>query len=199
MSEQNGSDEIKADFAKSFWQNQPLEDTTMTLEEVRSRIARLARIVRRRNLIGGFACITVVLGFSYFAAVGPNTTFRVGAVLTVVGASFIAYHLVRGKLLPRGVPAPEMQSQAGLAFYRSELQRQRDFHQGWSLWSRLLIFAPGPIVFFIGQAKADPSQLRLVLLLATICVYLLGMSVPRNLRMARQFQRELDILNQQQG
>lgn len=195
MIDKNNHDGIASDSAKNLWQNQPLEDTTMTIEEVRSRIARLARTVRRRNLIGGFACISVMLLFSYFAFGRANVIFRVGSVLTVLGAGFIGLQLIRGKLLPRGVPAPETQGQAGLTFYRKELERQRDFHQGRWLWSRLLIFVPGPALVLIGQAQADPSYVRVVAIEALVFAFLLIYSIPRNLRMARNFQRELDALN----
>jgi hypothetical protein len=36
-------------------------------------------------------------------------------------------------------------------FYRAELARQRDFHRGSWFWSRLVLFAPGPLVFWPEQ------------------------------------------------
>ena len=37
------------DDAKQLWREQPLEDTTMSLEDIHNRISRLAQQVRRRD------------------------------------------------------------------------------------------------------------------------------------------------------
>jgi hypothetical protein len=187
----------KADDVQKIWQDQPLEGMTMSLKQVHERIEKLSRIVRRRNLIGGFSCITVLLGFSYFFSVlnGANERIeRIGAALTAVGAGYIMYQLVSGKMRRRSAIA-ENQAQASVDFYRSELQRQRDFHQGMWLWSRMLIFAPGPVIFLVGMAQTSPMGIKSALIEGAIVVALLIAAVPRNLRLAKGFQRELDALN----
>lgn len=185
------------DEAKKIWQDQPLEGMTMSLAQVHERIENLSRIVRRRNLIGGFACTTVLLGFCYFFAAlnQPNERIeRIGAALIVVGAGYIMYQLISRKMKSQSAAA-EMQAEASVAFYRSELQRQRDFHWGVWLWSRLLIFAPGPFIFFFGMAEANPATIKLVLIEGAITAGLLIWAIPRNLHLAKRFQRELDALD----
>lgn len=186
----------KTDDVKKIWQDQPLEGMTMSLKQVHERIEKLSRMVRRRNLIGGFACITVLLCFSYFfvALNAPTERIeRIGAALTAVGAGYIMYQLVSGKMKRQSALA-ESQAQASVIFYRSELQRQRDFHQGMWLWSRLLVFAPGPLIFLVGMAQADPAGVKTALIEGAIVAALLIAAIPRNLRLARRFQQELDAL-----
>lgn len=184
----------KMDDARKLWQDQPLEGMTMSLKQVHERIEKLSRMVRRRNLIGGFACIAVMLGFSYFFVVLTHPIERIGAALTAVGAGYIMYQLVSGKM-KRQSAAAETQVEASVAFYRSELQRQRDFHQGVWLWSRMLIFAPGPFIFLVGMTEANPALTKFALLEAAIAAALLIRAIPRNLRLARRFQQELDALD----
>ncbi|HTZ97823.1 MAG TPA: hypothetical protein VMB18_15585 [Terriglobales bacterium] len=183
--------------AKKIWQDQPLEGMTMSLQQVHERIDKLSRIVRRRNLIGGFACITVLLGFSYFFAAlnQPSEGMeRIGAALTAIGAGYIMYQLAIGKMR-RQTAIAETQAQASMSFYRSELQRQRDFHQGVWFWSRMVVFAPGPVIFLIGMVKANPAFSRGALIEGSIALALLVWAIPRNLSLAKRFQQELDALD----
>lgn len=186
----------KRDDVKKIWQDQPLEGMTMSLKQVHERIEKLSRIVRRRNLIGGFSCITVLLGFSYFFSVlnGPDERIeRIGAALTAIGAGYIMYQLVSGKMRRQSAMA-ESQAQESVDFYRSELQRQRDFHRGMWLWSRILMFAPGPAIFLVGMAEASPMGSRPALIIGAVTAAVLIAAVPQNLRLAKRFQRELDAL-----
>jgi hypothetical protein len=185
--------ETRPDETKKLWQDQPLEGMTMSLKEVHERIEKLSRQVRRRNLIGGFACITVLLGFAYFSVNAYNSMERIGAVLTALGAGYIMFQLVGGKMK---IGARGLQAQAeSMAYYRSELQRQRDFHRGVWFWSRLIVFAPGPFIFLIGVAQATPTQARYMWIEAAVVAGLLLWAIPRNLRLSRCYQRELDSLD----
>jgi hypothetical protein len=185
--------ELNSNDTKKLWQDQPLEGMTMSLKEVHERIEKLGRTVRRRNVIGGFACITVLLGFSYFCAAAHNSMERVGAALTAFGAAYIMYQLVLRKMK---VGLRPLQAQAeSVAFYRSELQRQRNFHRGIWFWSRLIVFAPGPFIFCFGLAEAVPSQTKYIWIEAAVCAVLLVVSIPLNLRLAGYYQRELDMLD----
>jgi hypothetical protein len=189
------TDETRSDDAKKLWQNQPLEGTTMSLDEVRERIETLGKRVWRRNLIGGSACAIVLLSFTYFSVVFPNPIQRIGSLLTAIGAGYLMYQLVLGKMRKQGTAALGRQTETSLAFYRYELQRQRDFHQGLWLWSRLLLFTPGPLIFFIGFGNAYPAIARYIHIEAATFAVLLIAAIPLNLRLARKYQRELDALD----
>ena len=182
------------DEAKDLWRNQPLEDMAMSLEQVRARIETLRRKVRRRTLIGGPACLTVLLGFAYYAIIFTNPIQRIGSALTVLGAGYLMYQLILGKSHIR--PETALGNTAdGLTFYRSELQRQRDFHRGLWFWSRLVIFVPGPVIFMIGFANAYPSLKRYIEVELAVLVLLSFLAIACNLREARKYQRELDALD----
>ncbi len=185
------------DEAKQAWQDQPLEATTMSVQEVRARIEKLSKLVRRRNIIGGFACTTVFLAFIYFSAGSVNRLERIGSILTAVGGAYVGLQILRRKMGAREIDSSRSQTETSITFYRSELQRQRDFHRGIWLWSRLLIFVPGPVVFLIGLADADPHRVTFIAIEAAVFILLLAWSVPKNLRLARNFQRELDALDSQ--
>ena len=187
-------DDRNQDEAKDLWRNQPLEDTAMSLEQVRARIETLRRKVRRRNLIGGLACLTVLLGFAYYAIIFTNPIQRIGSALTVLGAGYLMYQLILSKSHIR--PETALGNTAdGLTFYGSELQRQRDFHRGLWFWSRLVIFVPGPVIFMIGFADAYPSQKRHIEVELAVLVLLSSLAIYLNLREARKYQRELDALD----
>jgi hypothetical protein len=186
------------DDPKQLWREQPLEETTMSLAEIHNRIDRLALQVRRRNLIGGLACLIVLLSFSFFAVIFPNPMQRTGSMLTVAASLFLMYQLIRRKMYPRRGQPLARQSD-GLTFYRSELIRQRDFHRGWWFWSRFVALAPGPAIFCVGFARAYPSLAVYFVLEALIFVALLIVAIPLNLSAAKRYQRELDTLESLNG
>jgi hypothetical protein len=186
------------DEPKDLCRNQPLEDAAMSLEQVRARIETLRRKVRRRNLIGGLACLTVLLGSAYYAIIFTNPIQRIGSALTILGAGYLIYQLILGKIHIR--PEPTLGNTAdGLTFYRSELQRQSDFHRGIRFWSRLVIFVPGPVIFMVGLADAYPSEKRYIEVELAALVLLSILAIPLNLRKARKYQRELDALDSYQA
>jgi hypothetical protein len=78
--------------------------------------------------------------------------------------------------------------------YRAELERQRDFHRGSWFWSRQLLFLPGPVLFCVGEAVAQPESARAFLAILAAFVLLWLRAVPLNLNQARQYQRRLDEL-----
>jgi hypothetical protein len=68
---------------------------------------------------------------------------------------------------------PDMDETESLRFYRDELERQRDFHQGRWFWSRLATFGWMELAAFI-----------------IFC----ACAVPLNLGLARKYQRRIDVL-----
>lgn len=177
---------------QDVWQSQPVEGIKMSAEQVRNAMEKLNSKLRRRNLVGGAASITVLLAFSLFFAIFPNVVQRIGSALTVLGAGYLAYQFILVKSLTRA--APGNQAEASLSFYRLELQRQRDFHRGLWLWSRLLIIAPGPLVFMLGFAQSYPYLSKFIWAEVLVFVGLWVAAIPLNRRESRKYQRELDAL-----
>ena len=81
-----------------------------------------------------------------------------------------------------------------LEHLRNELARQRNFHWGSRFWQRMLIFVPGPLVFFAGFARAHPEVIRMIRFEAISFVVLAIAAIPLNLWMARRYERQIDEL-----
>ena len=94
---------------------------------------------------------------------------------------------------PAGV-IRENEPLASAVFYRTELERQRDFHRGLWLWSRLVMVAPGVVVVLIGGAIAHPERIHPIRLAAASVVFAV-LLVTRHLRLARKYQRDIDALD----
>src|SRR5689334_8200086 len=116
---------------RRLWQGQAVEDTSMSLDELRSALAKLNRVERRRTWACGLVCLMFV-----GAAVGlllqapPIRAVRAGEVFFALAAGFFLYQVIRGlrrapgKLLLQGEP------ESGAVFYRAILESQRRFYRG---------------------------------------------------------------------
>jgi len=125
------------------------------LSDVFARTQALMKKIRRRTLKGYAVCFVMIVSFGWFVFIFPNPLQRVGSGLTLVATLYVAYQLYerRNRKLPS-----ETQPSACTAFYRTELERQRDFHRGPSFWSRLVIGVLGYLLFCVGFAMAQPNS-----------------------------------------
>jgi hypothetical protein len=200
------TNELSPNDVRSIWQNQAVEVTQMTLEDIREGTGKLEAMTHKRNLRGGIACIIVMASFGlaifalpkmtsgHFSFTVPNLIQRIGAALTVIGAGYMAYQLLLIRRRPEGATATT-EPAAGLRFYRAELERQRDFHRGLWFWSRVVIFTPGPLVFCVGLAIAHPNDVRPAYIIAAVLVLEVILGIRLNLGLARRYQREIDTLD----
>ena len=155
-------DLVEGDWAALFWALgsatalfRGLEAPMTNLSDVFARTQALMKKIRRRTLKGYAVCFVVIVSFGWFVFIFPNPLQRVGSGLTLVATLYVAYQLYerRNRKLPS-----ETQPSACTAFYRTELERQRDFHRGPSFWSRLVIGVPGYLLFCVGFAMAQPNS-----------------------------------------
>jgi hypothetical protein len=180
---------------KKIWQNQSLEGATMSLEAVRAKIGELEKEVRKRSLMGG---LVVLVAFALMARQlyrDHNLVEYIGTVLSIIAVGYIAYQLILVGKKPSESMSRETNPPTSAAFYRNELGRQRDFHRGLWFWSRVVVFAPGPLIFMIGEIMEHPQAARRFQFIAAVFVALLILAVPMNLRRARKYQREIDALD----
>jgi hypothetical protein len=189
-------DFVEGDWAALFWAlgsatalfkhfEAPMSD----LSDVFSRTQALMKKIRRRTLMGYAVCFTGIVAFGSFIFIFPNTLARVGSGLTVAATLYMAYQLYerRNGKSPSGTGLS-----ACTAFYRKELERQRDFHRGIWFWSRLVIMVPGYILFLIGFAMAYPELARGLAAIAGAFIVLCIVAVPMNLKLSRKYQRQID-------
>ena len=139
------------------WQDQPVENTTMPLEEIRRKARQFEKRIRNRNLREYCGAAIAVIAYSYYIFKFSDFLVRAGSVLVIAGTLYVVYQLhKRASVKP--LPA-DLALTASLAFHRRELERQRDLVA--SVWSWYLApFVPGLLVFTKGVApKHGPGFL----------------------------------------
>ena len=183
------------DDLKALWKEMEMSPPVFSPDRLRKEADKLRKGLRRRSIIGGGAAWFSIAGFVAYFFFFPNALQRIGSVLTVLAA---AYFLVQLRMRPPRA-LPDVGEIGGVQFYRTELERQRDFHRGSWLWSRALVLLPGPLIFCVGLAQAYPEIAVFVWLELAAFLALLVLAVPLNLRLARKYQRRIEILDASQS
>jgi hypothetical protein len=187
--------ELPQDELCNAWQTQPTENITMSLEEIRSRAGKFQRTIWRRNAREYVAFAIVVIVFGYYIKWIPNPVARVGSVMTIAGALYVAYQLHR-RASSEATPASGAFEHC-LGFHRRGLERQRDALQNiWSWYLGPLI--PGLVVFIAGTAIAAPIPIRYRVLTTAISLAFVGvvfwLVAQLNRAGARKLQIKIDEL-----
>ncbi|MGA2272920.1 MAG: hypothetical protein ABSH00_05150 [Bryobacteraceae bacterium] len=188
-------DEFPQDDYCNAWQNQPVENITMSLEEIRRRAGKFQRRIWWRNAREYAAIVVVVIVFGLYMKWFPNPIMRAGSVITIAGALYVAYQLHRRASSETGPAAAEFEQCLG--FHRHALERQRDALENiWSWYLGPLI--PGLVVFSAGMAIAAPIPFRHRVLATAIMLAVIGvvfwLVAQMNRRAARKLQTKIDQL-----
>ncbi|MBY4636798.1 hypothetical protein K5P26_06545 [Sphingopyxis sp. XHP0097] len=133
---------------RAIWQSNEAELDALSLDAVRERAARLGSAVERRNRREYGAAAIVVVMFALYAAVLPGLLLKLGSLLTIAAALFVAWQLSRRT--SRSNPDAEMCDIR--AFYRARLAREEYMLARVGRWY-LAPFVPGLGIFMAGQAK----------------------------------------------
>jgi hypothetical protein len=149
-------EEQAPDNLKSLWQCQGLENTPMSLEQIREKARGYQRKIRWRNGVeyGAIAATSAFFAWSIFRI--PFAGMRVGAALCILGGWYVAYQLHR-RAWPRIAPANLALTNC-VEFHRAELVRQRDFLRGIWRWY-LGPFIPGLAWLVAAAGMANPGRL----------------------------------------
>ncbi len=180
---------------KRVWKELEANPAPPTPEDLRREAGRLRGGVRFRNWFAAGVASFVAVGYFMFLLVFKTPLERVGAVLAIAGAVNVIYQFL--KRPARAVP--DLGATDSIHFYRSELERQRDFHRGKGVFSWLLPILPGPLIWNIGFAIAHPFVALFVKVELTAFLLIAAVVVPLNLRMARRIQRRIDALEPSQN
>ena len=190
---------VEGDWAALFWAfggarsllwawNSPIK----SLADVPGKLQRFEKKVRKRTILGLAGGIGLIAYFAYFVLVFSNQVARVGAALTIGALIFMMHQLYRHRL-GRGSTNDSTPDLIGR--FRIELSRQRDFHRGVDLWSRLVILLPPYLLFCVGMGMEWPLAANVTYGIE-ICATLFAVAaVPLNLREARKYQRQIDELD----
>lgn len=186
------SDEQPRPDVRRLWQSQVDEDASMSLDDLRSRVSRMNGIILARTFVAGLAFL-IFIGF--FAV---TLTWRVSTLATkddieitrcifLIGAGLGFWKLVSLLRRARGKSLTEGEPNACAAFYRSELERQRDSHRRSAVW-----VPPAFSAVWLWCLLAMPYFRAIVIV---VWVLFVPFWVYQNLELARRSQRELDRLN----
>jgi purine-cytosine permease-like protein len=149
------ANELLPDDVRNVWQSQKAEDLQLSLEEIRKKARKFHGQIGRRNLREYIAVVVVVLGYGFYVFHYHDFLMRLGSILTITGALYVAYQLHRkgsAKTLPE-----DCGFECCVDFHRRELERQRDaLRSVW--WWYLGPLVPGLAVFTIGQELAKPPR-----------------------------------------
>jgi hypothetical protein len=190
------ANDSQPDDVVTLWQAQGTDGFRMSTEDIRRRIETMNRKLRRRNFDMYLVCAVLIVFFIGSMFVGMSALLKVGAVLSIIGVSYLAWQIRQARF--RGAATGQSGDTASLDHLRTELARQRDFHRGATFWSRMLVFVPGPLIFFAGFAQAQqahPEVVRIIYFEIITFVVLVIAAIPLNLRMARTYQRQIDELS----
>lgn len=108
----------------NVWQSQGRGPAPLTLEEIRGKRGEFRSLIARRNFREYLFSALLVPYFIRCAWITPLPLMRAGNLLTAAGLVYMAYQLHR-RTAASDAPA-EMARTTCLAFYRAELERQRD-------------------------------------------------------------------------
>jgi hypothetical protein len=180
---------------RDVWQNQPPESFTLSPDEIELKLLAVNAMSRKRYLSVVLALVILIPGLGLWWTRFPNSLSRFGTVLTLIGSAYVAAQAYVIRRRQREADLGAASDEPSVEFYRTALERQRDFHRGAWLWSRLAIFLPGPVLFVLGAR----SNSRLSLIMVGAIFVLLGiLAIPMNLSRARSFQRRIDELDRLQ-
>jgi hypothetical protein len=131
---------------KQAWQAAPATHPLPAIDDLRHAATRFDRRIRRRNAVeyGAAALVSVLFGAFAVLMPLPIPAMRIGAVLIVIAAAYVAWQLHR-----RASALPLSPGMPVIAHHRAALARQRDALASVGRWY-LAPFLPGLILVLFG-------------------------------------------------
>ena len=171
-----------------LWREQPREEDTMSLEDIRSKAKSFDVKIRRWNIVTAIVFLIAIVVEGAQVWLGHELPERVGDLLTIFALIYVAYQF-RPHATPQAMPAG-LGLTASVDFYRQQLVRQRDLAD--HPWRYLVLFIPGVALSLLGDSLDKPVQ-QTALVVALGVALFLGVAWV-NRRTARRLQREIDEL-----
>jgi hypothetical protein len=136
------------DDLRNVWQNQPVENTPMPLEEIQRRARRFEKRIDRRNLREYAGAALGIAWYTFYIFKFHDPLIRAGAALVIAGVLYVVVQLYRRASV--GTLPADLAVTASVEFHRRELVRQRDLLR--SVWRWYVgPIVPGLIVFSAGS------------------------------------------------
>lgn len=183
---------------RHLWQSQQQAGFLMSPEELRSKTRRLNREVLIRNGTVWFVCLFEIFWFVWILIALPELFIRIGSALVIAGMAYLTGQVWLDWRSRRA--SRQRAEQSGninsLDFFRSELERQREFHRGFWFWSRIAALTPGLLVFGIGAVVLYPWPASLPGWAVTgVTVLIVPVAVGLNRKRSRDYQRQIDAVD----
>jgi hypothetical protein len=182
----------------NVWQEQPSAPFVMTPAELRVRMKRLGRQLLIRDVTVYGVCLLEIAVFAYMLIVFPQLMVRVGSLLVILGMAFLIAQIWldrRGRKLAHA-DAAGLGTTDSIKFYRGELARQREFHRGIWLWSRLVALFPGLLVFGLAAGVALPYPANFAgHVVVGVAALLCPLAIRLNLTRSRNYQCRINALD----
>ncbi|MEQ1729006.1 MAG: hypothetical protein ABL982_11570 [Vicinamibacterales bacterium] len=172
---------------KGLWQQQLLQGSRMSREQLARRSAEFDRRILRRNALEYGAAAVVVAFLAVRVWFETDWVVRLAGLLLMAGAGVMAYQLHRRTSVQR-MPT-DLALEDCISFHRRVLERQRDALRSVWLWY-LLPATPGVVLLLAAQRSARPLAVRLAAL-AAVAAFVLFV----NGRAAGQLERAIDELD----
>jgi hypothetical protein len=193
MNSDNGAEDVR-----SMWQEQTCAPFQMTPVELRRKMTRLERQLLIRDSIVYCCCVVEIAAFGWMLIEFPQWVLRVGSLLVIFGMAFLIAQIVldqRKRRLGR-TEASGLGTTNSLAFYRDELARQRDFHRGIWLWSRIGALFPALLVFGFAAVIALPYPANLPgYVVLGVALLMLPLAIWLNHAKSRNYQCRINAVN----
>jgi hypothetical protein len=139
--------EFPPDDIRNVWQNQPVENAPMPLEEIQRRARRFEKRIDLRNLREYAGAALGIAAYTFYFFFFHSLVIRAGSVLVIAGALYVVVQLHRRA--SSGSLPEDLGVAASIEFHRRELVRQRDMLRSvWRWYVGPII--PGLVVFTIG-------------------------------------------------
>jgi hypothetical protein len=190
------SNEQQRPDVRHLWQSQAEENTSMSLEDLRSRVSKRNRLILLRAFVAGLAFL-ICSGFFGEILTWKASTLATEADIVItqciflIGAGYGFWQLMSLLRRARGKSLTETEPEACAAFYRSELERQRSSYRRSAVWVPVAFSALWlPVLLLMQQFRV--MMIVIWLLFVPVWVY-------RNIKFARRSQRELHELNANSG
>jgi hypothetical protein len=179
------------DDVRSVWQNQPVENTPMPLEEIHRKARQFEKRIRHRNLreyLGGAVGIAI---FTFYLFKFPNPVMRAGSILIIAGVFYVLLQIYK-RASPGQLPE-DLTLTAAVEFHRRELARQRDLLL--SVWRWYIgPLVPGLFVFSLGASPHPGSSFKFYAIFLFYFV-VFGLIIWLNYHVAQRLDRQIAELN----
>lgn len=190
------SNEQRRPDLRHLWQGQVVEGASMSLDDLRSRVSRMNKLILARAFVAGLAFLLFIGGFAETLAwrvstLVTKTDIVIAPCAFLIGAGCCFWWLISLLRRARGKSLTEGEPNACAAFYQSELERQRKVYRR----SAVLVPLAFSAVWIWPLLVMKP--MRGVMLV--IWVLFVPFWVYQSMEIARRSQRELDELNASSG